>query len=159
SINLNGNRLTFNFTIPPMGVNVPGFASMKGAITGNGQVILGGFGILSFNGLAVNTYAGSTIVNSGYLGLGRSTPNAAIPGPLTIGDGANFATVVLGVNDQVADSSTVTVNYGGSFDLSGQSVGSPSGFHDVISGLVLNGGTVLTGSDASASYLSFVHNT
>lgn len=100
---------------------------------------LAGTGILEFAGSAANTYTGLTTVNGANATLVLNKTGAdAIAGNLT----ATSGTVRLGQSNQIADTSTLTVN--STFDLNGNSetVGSFTGGGLVTSGAA--GNSVLT---------------
>lgn len=112
-----------------------GQLTLTGVLSGAGGVSKVGAGTLIYSGLLGNTCTGRTTVNGGQVQLDSSAGNA-IAGALTIGAGAS---VQYGTHDnQVSDTSTVTVGAGGTFDLNGHS--------DTVSALVMNGGTVTTGT-------------
>jgi autotransporter-associated beta strand protein len=109
---------------------------MTGIMSGAGfGVTMAGAGTVVYGGSAANTYTGTTVVNGAELQLNNAVGNA-LAGPLTIGAGASVWYGIHG--NQVSDSAKVTVGAGGSFDLNSQS--------DKIGSLVLNGGTVATGT-------------
>ncbi|HET7437417.1 MAG TPA: Ig-like domain-containing protein [Thermoanaerobaculia bacterium] len=87
AVQLNGNTLTFDDASSSVIVTVNGVISGTGAIVKN----LGG--ILELNG--VNTYAGPTTVNAGYLDAGSSTAAGVADGiaanGTTVNAGASFA--------------------------------------------------------------------
>lgn len=118
-LSLGGNTLTFDGA---------GNIINNMFITGSGNVIKRGSGMVTFTTTSANTFTGSTTVEEGTLALDHvNNANAAIAGPLIIGDGtgaAGSAIVQLGVfnlgNDQIANASPVTVNSDGRFRLNGQ---------------------------------------
>jgi len=71
-----------------------------------------GNGLLALNGGVSNSYTGPTIVNAGTLQLDAS--GNAVPGNLIINNGK---VIYLDMANQVADTSAITVNSGGTFDL------------------------------------------
>lgn len=81
------------------------------------QLIKVGVGILTLSGAAANTFTGITTVNTGELDLNKSTGVDAIAGNLTIGDGVGADTVKLLAADQINNSSAVTINSSGVFNL------------------------------------------
>lgn len=97
-------------------------------ITGSGNVVKRGSGTLTYISVAANTYTGSTTVEEGVLALDNlNNGNAAIVGPLIIGDGvgaAGSAEVQLGffnaANEQIANAVSVTINEDGRLRLNGQ---------------------------------------
>jgi len=71
---------------------------------------------------ALNNYTGATSVNSGTLELNSSGTNSAVPGNLYVGTGGGAAgSVLLRLlnNQQIADTSQVTINSDGVLDLGG----------------------------------------
>jgi autotransporter-associated beta strand protein len=95
-----------------------------------------GTGRLVFAGGAPNTYPGATIVSGGTLVLNKSNTDAAIQGDLLIGTtGTETATVELGLNFQIEESSTneVTIGELGTLNME---------FSDNIGPLVMRGGSV-----------------
>jgi fibronectin-binding autotransporter adhesin len=106
--------------------------------TTSGSLVKNGTGTLRFSGSAPNNY-GLTTVNSGTLLLGKTTANTAIPGNLSIG-GAILATVRLESDNQIADSSNVSLGAGGVLDLAGH--------NETINGVDFfnSGGSILTGA-------------
>src|SRR5262249_45198417 len=108
--------------------------TLGGVISGSGGLLKAGPGILRLSGVSANSYTGLTTVSAGTLELNKST-TPAVPGDLTINSGGtarHFA------NDQIANTSTVTVNAGGAFNL--------NNFFDEIGPLKVLGGNVTTGS-------------
>jgi autotransporter-associated beta strand protein len=94
-----------------------GVAGAKLTLNGNGG------GLLLLSGVASNTYTGLTTVNVGEMDLGKTAALNAIAGNLTIGDGtgaANTAIVKLINADQIANTSDVTMNSDGVFNLNGK---------------------------------------
>jgi autotransporter-associated beta strand protein len=96
-------------------------------ITGNSKNLTfngNSTGILRLDGGASNTYSGLTKVNVGELDLAKTATFDAIAGNLTIGDGigsVNTATVKLIASDQIKNTSDVTINSDGLFNLNGNS--------------------------------------
>jgi len=138
-INLNGRTLI---------TDGPGDFIITGVISGSGGIRKDNTGDLSLSGLGANTFTGTTFVNAGLLRLNRynlvglnQVGTVAIPGDLIIGD---FASTVIGriavldLDNQIANTSTVSVYATGSLELSGES--------DTIGELRLRGGTVTTGT-------------
>jgi autotransporter-associated beta strand protein len=92
---------------------------------GQGFVKLGG-GSLTLNGPA-NNYSGLTVVSNGTLVLQKPANADAIPGDLSI-----YATVTQITDNQIANSATVTVNTGGTYNPRTETVAT----------VVLNGGII-----------------
>jgi len=116
--------------------NTVGRINQAGVLSGNGNVIKRGAGVLSMEGTSTNTYWGSTTVNEGTLELRKS--GISIPGSLYIGDdlGGSRADVVRLFTTNCLNGN-VTVNSSGLLDL--------NGYTDGIYGLTLKGGNVTTG--------------
>lgn len=137
TVNINSQKLTLDGA---------GVTNIYGPITGSGQLILNGPGIVTFGGNAANTFSSSIEVNNGTLLLNKpNTVNAV--GSLTIGSGLanNFALVQLQSPNQISDTTGyVTINSNGELYI-------PNGTQDYIPQLVLNGGTVITDTAPAAS--------
>lgn len=108
-------------------INGTGGITISTAITGSGKnlTLTGtGGGILIFDSNLDNTYTGTTTINSGELDLNRSANKNSIAGNLTIGDGvgaANTAKVVINANEQIVNTSDVTINSDGVLNLNNKS--------------------------------------
>jgi autotransporter-associated beta strand protein len=88
-----------------------------GVISGPGSLTKQSSGILYLNGPSANTYSGVTTVTAGTLLLDKPSGVTAIPGNLTVGDGSGTDVVRLLNNNQIANTSDVTVTSSGLFDL------------------------------------------
>ena len=109
NINLNGNNLTNDIT---------GRINLEGEISGTGNLVKNGAGTLFLFGDSPNTYVGSMTVNDGILELGKS--DHTILGNLQIGDGVgavDSAVVFMFADNQINDSSAVTIEDDGLLDL------------------------------------------
>lgn len=127
-------------------------AGAVGESGGSSGFTLAGTGILELSGTASNTYTGLTTVNSANATLLLNKTGAtAVAGNLTITSG----TVRLGQSDQIADTSTLTVN--STFDLNGNSetVGSLSGSTSGVITSSTGGNSVLTVGGATATQFSY----
>lgn len=130
NINLNANLLTVR-------ANTGDFF-FSGVISGTGGINKTNVGTLRMDGLAANTYTGTTIFGGGVLELAK-TNTTAIPGDLIVGDGNGLlATDVLRLlsDEQIADASDVTIKNSGLFD--------GNGFDEHIGALTMQGGTLNT---------------
>jgi autotransporter-associated beta strand protein len=121
----------------------------SGVITGTGNLVKTNVGTLRMDGSGHNTYSGFTRMDGGVLELNKFsvvpvvTNFTAIPGALTIGDGNGLVgTDVLRLlrDDQIADTSDLTVRNSGLFDLNDNT--------DRIGSLTMQGGTVDSGTGA-----------
>jgi fibronectin-binding autotransporter adhesin len=147
TLDINGDIAMAGFTLT---LNCVGDIFIAGAMTGTAGVVKNGLGTALFNGVGTNTYSGVTTVNAGTLQLFRRVfdgvsfiPITAIPGDLVIG---SSDTVILFDDNQIADTSDVTVNSAGLLDL--------NSFSDRIASLTLGGGTV----DSAAGLLTLGGN-
>lgn len=98
-----------------------------------------GAGSLTLQGSA-NVYSGATVISNGAIFLNKSAGTTAIPGDLEIHSGGlvSFTTAA----DQIADTSIITVNAGGTLNLNNRS--------DTIATLILDGGVVTNNSGSPA---------
>src|SRR5262249_51774597 len=81
-----------------------------------------------------NTHTGSTSVTDGVLALLKAPGVNAVPGVLTIGNGAGFAVLQLAASNQIADTVTPTVTSSGFFNLNGN--------NETVAALDVNGGSI-----------------
>ena len=141
SANAINTKLILNTNLN-VNVSAGQFLSLSASISGPGGLTTTGAGTLQFNGTDKNTYTGTTYVNSGTLMLARGVgADASIVGPLVVGmaigsQGTAFAKLT--GNNQISDSSTVTVNFTGVLDTANNM--------DWIQNLVTAGGKVQTGA-------------
>lgn len=105
-------------------------------ISGNGTQGANG-GEVQFSGSTSNTYTGTTTVNGIILKLAKTSGNA-IPGDLVLNAGA-----IYDGNNQIADTSNVTIN-GGTFYQNGSN-NSGSSTSETIGSLTMNGGAISPG--------------
>src|SRR5207245_11324991 len=123
-ITLNANTLTVH-------ANTGDFF-FGGIISGTGSLVKTNVGTLRMRGIGHNTYSGFTRFDGGVLELDKAgfvsimplvfSNFTAIPGALTIGDGNGLVgtdVLTLLADDQIADTSAVTVKNSGLFDLNG----------------------------------------
>ncbi len=136
-------------------VSGSGATSISGAI-GGGTGVIGltknGTGTLTLGGSAANTYTGPTQINSGTVILNKPGQTDAIPGNLIIAPttGGTGATVQLASSNQIDDNATVTINPTGLLSI-------PNLTQDYIPTLILNGGSVSTGT-GGGTFLGFIAN-
>jgi len=133
NINLNANTLTVSAA--------PGDFFVSGSVSGSGNLVKAGAGTLRLEGSAANTHLGFKQLDGGVLELAKPSGVTAIPGRLTVGDGDNvLLTDVLRLlaDDQIADSSGVTVKNSGWLDLADH--------QDHIGALTMQGGKIDTGT-------------
>lgn len=141
-----GNIIAFT-VMPGTGtISSSALLNISGAITndgGNGVTISGNGtqgangGEVQFSGSTANTYTGTTTVNGIVLKLAKTGVNA-IPGDLVLNAGA-----IYDGNNQIADTSNVTIN-GGTFYQNGSN-NSGSSTSETIGSLTINGGTISPG--------------
>jgi autotransporter-associated beta strand protein len=130
--------------------------TVGGAIGGGAYTLTKlGTGTLVLAGTAANTYSGTTTVNYGELDLNKTAGVNAIAAGLVIGDGtggANADIVKLLASNQIADTSAVTINSSGKFDMNNNSETIAS-FADAGAGVgnINLGSGTLTFGDATAS--------
>ncbi len=133
-IAINSGSLTVN--------NDNSTTSFDGTITGaTGTFRKSGTGSLTLTGN--NPFTGTTTVVQGTLILNSPGIDTAVQGPLTVGIGifaANSAILKVLQNAEIANTSLVTVNSDGKFDLNGKV--------DTIGALTLNAGNVTLGVGA-----------
>ncbi len=158
-INLNANTLTVR-------ANTGDFF-FSGIISGTGNLVKTNVGTLRMDGSGHNTYGGFTRFDGGVLELDKfaifpsATNFTAIPGDLIVGDGNGLiGTDVLRflADDQIADTSGVTVKNSGFFDLNGHDdhIGSltmQGGTVDTGGGILFLGGNITTLSDANSAII------
>lgn len=94
-----------------------GNTTLSGVVGGTGGITKAGAGIMTLSGSSANTYTGVTAVNGGELILNKSASGTnAIVGNITIAGG----TLSLGQQNQIADTSAMTITDGGTFKLGGR---------------------------------------
>jgi autotransporter-associated beta strand protein len=109
------------------------------AVIRNGHLAKTGPSQLVFSGSASNTYAGTTTIKEGSLLLSRTAgANAAILGPLIVGDATHATVARTTASEQIANGSPLTVNSLSSFDISGQT--------ESIASVTMSGGSIITGT-------------
>ena len=125
-INTNGRVLTI--------AAVTDFITLGGAITGGGGLVAIGSYSLVLTGGASNTYTGGTIVE-GAITLAKTGGATAIPGAITIGNASAPASVAIGFDEQIANTSAITVNAGAALGLG-------NGVTETIGALAIASGSV-----------------
>lgn len=147
-----GGGLTVNSDIALNGFNLSlaaiGDISMRGAISGDGNVSKSGAGLLSLFGAKDNTFNGTLTVMSGTLAMNRfettsivpltQVSRIAVPGNLVLGNGSGTVVATAHFDDQIANTSAITINENATLNLNGHD--------DTVAGLVLKGGTLHTGA-------------
>ena len=125
-IQSDADTLTLSNTLSGTGKNLSlggaGNITISGALTtGAGATVTkDGAGTLTLSGTTANTNTGTTTVNGGTLVLNKTAAITAVAGDLVIGDGTGADTVRLDANNQIADTSTVTLNSAAVFNVNGK---------------------------------------
>lgn len=159
SLTLSGNLTGSNFTTTLGGAGsiTLGSADAGAITTGTGGVIINGTGSVTFSGgSAANTYTGTTEIRSGSLILNKTAGTTAVAGDLTIGDNLGnpgTSIVQLAQSNQIKDTSRVTINADGRFDLNGrdETVGSLGG-NGRIDNASGTGSTLTVGDTSTSSF-------
>jgi len=156
---LSGNNTYSGATLVSAGTLQVGDGGTSGtfggdAVTNNGTLVfnrsdtltasndIAGTGVLTQNGSGTTiltgnlSYSGDTTVNAGTLQFANASGGNLTTGNVTVNGGA----FQLAASDQLADSSHVTINAGGTFELVGGNI------TQTISGFTNDGGTFTTGS-------------
>ena len=130
-----------------------GNINFTGAIaSGTGEVTINSTGTTTMTG-AANTYTGLTTVNAGTLVLYKAAGTDSIgSGNLVIGDGSGTDTVRLGASNQIDDSSKVTLNSSGVFNLNGQTESIAALEGSVGAAVTLGAGTLNLPGSAQTAY-------
>lgn len=109
--------LNADLTVAPPG-SIPSVSdyTLNGVISGIGGVLQTRGGRVFLGGTSANTYAGLTTVDDGVLYLNKPASVIAIPGDVVINTGGSTrslrGSVIVGNDDQIAATSTVTLNQG-----------------------------------------------
>ncbi len=144
-----GGQLTVNSDLVLSNANLTlagaGDFSLRGGISGSGDVIKNGSGLATYFSEKDNTYRGTTFVNAGTLALNQRetvsivpltvASRIAVPGNLIVGDGTNAVIVRLNYDDQIANTATVTVLENAELNFFDQ--------RDAFTDLVMRGGDVI----------------
>lgn len=101
-LNLGSDTRTFD-------IATGGNTSISVGIVGMGGLTKTGAGTLTFIGNLANTYSGTTTINEGILNLNQTVGTDAITGGLDVRTGG---TLTLTANEQIANSTGITVNGG-----------------------------------------------
>jgi autotransporter-associated beta strand protein len=124
-----------------IGVGSGASLTINGTLSSSGKgtvnLVFTGAGTTELEGIADNSYSGSTTVLQGTLELASGAPHGAIPGDLIVdapGAPAGGANVILTFSNQFAHN--LTVNAGGDVEINGET--------DTIPNLILTGGQVHT---------------
>jgi fibronectin-binding autotransporter adhesin len=142
-----------------------GGITISSVISGTGKNLTlqgGGSGILTFSGGSANTYDGTTTINTGELDLSKTAGVNAIAGNLTIGDGSGTDTVKILADNQIADTSDVTVNSSGILNLNGKSETIDALISSsTTASVTLGAGTLTVGADneSSATFAGVISGT
>jgi len=131
-----------------------GNLTFSGVISGGGYVLLNSLGTNTFSGTDNNTYTGNTYVYSGTLQLMKFRiafptflSRIAIPGDLVVGSGTTGPDVVrLLFDNQIANTSDVSINAAGMLDL--------NGYDDTFRALSMVGG-ILTNNGSGILHLAW----
>jgi autotransporter-associated beta strand protein len=107
-------------------------------VGGTRDLLIFGDGFTRFGGTTDNTYTGTTTVNGGTLVLDKAAGTNAISGNLVIGDGTGADTARLNASNQIINTSSITINSSGIFNL--------NNFSETISSLFMSAGSVSTGT-------------
>jgi len=119
-------------------------SSFGGAISGSQGLTKLGSATLTLSGSSANTFAGTTTVSAGTLALAKSAGTAAVSGDVAVQTGA---TLLISANNQVADTSAVTLS-GGTIKLDG-------GTTETFGNLTVSTASVLDFNNGTGFNLSF----
>ena len=146
-----GGGLTVYSAIALNGFNLNlaaiGDITIRGAISGEGNVTKSGAGQLSLSGPENNTFTGSLTIASGTLSMNRfetislapitQVSRIAVPGNLILGNGSGTVLATAHFEHQIANTAVMTINEDATLDCNGH--------HDTVGDIVLKGGTIHTG--------------
>lgn len=125
---------------------------VDGLVGGSGSLTKAGPGVMRLSGGGANTYTGATKVSNGRLEAENYlfVPRVAVPGSLTIGDPASSVAAEFRLlqNDQIANTSAVTVNTNGTLELGVRS--------DAIGSLTLAGNARVQAFEAPLTVLGAI---
>lgn len=157
-VNAGASQQFFGDIISSAGTNLmvsgSGNMNFSGVISGGGYVLFSGPGTNTLSGSDNNTYTGTTYVHGGTLQLLKfriSFPTflsrIAIPSDLVVGSGSSGPDVVRFLFDnQIANTSDVTINAAGMLDL--------NGYDDTFRALNMTGG-VITNNGSGILHLAW----
>ena len=140
-----GNALDFSLPVGLTGTNdiffvaAAGSMTLKSTISGTNNVRISTAAGAQVSYLGSKTYTGITGISAGTLLLSSVGTDNAVAGDIVIGTGSGSgATLKLVFGFEIANTSNVTVNSDGTFDLNNQG--------ETIGALAVNGGSALIGS-------------
>jgi autotransporter-associated beta strand protein len=147
-----GGALTFNSALALNGFDLHlsaiGDISVRGAVSGNGNITKSGAGQLSLFGDQDNVFNGSLTVTSGTLAMNRKEATSivplvfesriAVPGNLILGNGSSVVVATAQFDDQISETSRVTVANSATLDLNGH--------QNTVGDIILSGGEINTGA-------------
>lgn len=145
-----GLTIFSDITLSPGTLNLAaiGDLTIRGAISGTGDINKTGAGQLSLSGVGANTFNGSLTIASGTLAVNKfetisfapltQVSRIAIPGDLILGNGSGAVTATIHFEDQIANTATVTVRENATLNFNGHD--------DAVGDLVLSGGEIATGA-------------
>ncbi|MGB3118138.1 MAG: autotransporter-associated beta strand repeat-containing protein, partial [Verrucomicrobiales bacterium] len=143
SVDLSGSAsaITRVFNIAGGGADLTVDAVVSNGAATPGSLTKTGAGTLTFSGIHANTYSGLTSVNQGVLHLSQTAGVNAVAGNLAIDGGF----VTFGANQQIADSSAVTLASGALNGL-GSNLSPRDNLSETIASLTATGGAFNSGS-------------
>jgi autotransporter-associated beta strand protein len=155
TLDLNGKEgvVLFSTTNTGGGHTSGGVLEINSAVTNDGGngITFSGVGTTALAGTSVNTYTGTTTVNSGTLWLNKTGVDA-IPGNVVLNGGE----IIVGNNNQIADAADITINGGSLHQKS--SVNSGTGRSETFHDLTMTGGTYNDGSSGTSSGTTNLRN-
>ena len=141
NVTLSGNKTLNNATYD---VAASTTTTESGALSGSGGITKNGAGTLVVSGSSANTFTGASAVNAGTLKLEKTGGASAISGTSIA---INGGTLLLGAANQIANSTTVTLN-GGILET--------AGYADAVGKLTVSGASTIKGlNNTSGSAFTF----